>query len=72
MREWSQRITVLDAVCWKAAELGISYGRLSVQLTDAETAKIYAEYEALCQERREQERQRLEAARKTKNAKPKK
>lgn len=54
--------TMLDAVCWKARQLGISYGKLSARLTEAELADVYAEYEKILLERQELERLRLEHA----------
>ena len=70
MGKGEQRINRLDALVWKAKQLGISYGELSAQLSNGETEHIYGEYVKVVEERRQEEKMRLEQAR-LQNAKKK-
>lgn len=54
-------ISRLDALGWKAKEMGISYGQLSISTTLEEQDKIYYEYVELINRKRERERQWVEA-----------
>ena len=49
----------LDALAWKANQLGTTYGKLSAALTPEEAEAAVAEYRAMCCERREEEELRL-------------
>lgn len=59
----------LDALAWKAKELGTSYGKLCVALTPAEAEAAVAEYKALCRRRQEEENLRLRQAKERKSKK---
>ena len=52
----------LDALAWKARELGMSYGKLSAALTPEEAEAAAAEYRELCRRRQEEEELRLRQA----------
>lgn len=63
MGKGEQRINRLDALVWKAKQLGISYGELSAQLSNSENEHIYDEYVKVVEARRQEEKMRLEQAR---------
>ena len=59
----------LDALAWKARELGMSYGKLSVALTPEETEAVAAEYRELRRRRQEEEELRLRQAKERRSKK---
>lgn len=55
----------LNALAWKAAAKGISYGHFIQSLSETEKNLIFEEYEQMLETRREEENARLELARKS-------
>ena len=51
---------MVDAICWKAAQMNLSYGKFSMRLRPGDADKILKEYLQLCRQRREEEEQRLQ------------
>ncbi len=59
----------LIALAWKAGDKGVTYGKFVQNLSDEEKEQIYEEYEQLLEQRQEEERKRIERAKKPKPAK---
>lgn len=51
----------LNAIAWKCAEKGVSYGRLVNQCSAHDLHVIYQEYEALLEERKKKNEELLES-----------
>lgn len=49
----------LEALSWRAKQLGVSYGVFSAQISQEEANKICEEFEKLLEERRKAEVERL-------------
>lgn len=49
----------LEALAWRANQLGISYGTFSAKVSQEEANQVCKEYEALLEERRKAETERL-------------
>lgn len=61
--EMETTAVILEALAWRASELGTSYGKLSAALTSQQIKEVAAEYLKMCRKRQEQEQRRLQQAR---------
>ena len=54
----------LEALSWRAKQLGVSYGVLSAQISQREAEQIYKEFEQFLNERKRAEEERILARKK--------